>query len=288
MKRIFTIVFLISTLQVFAQDDRIDSLLNDLIYSDSDPLLIPEKPVKFDFIYLGTNFNSSTFYAGREVSSDMHNISGHVYYYNSTGLFIGSSGIWFDELTPSYSTTTLSAGYSKAIGKGKLFTFRTSYSHYFYYKTDSSNVYPYKNNFCTGLSFRKNWFGARISGNLLFGDESKINISSAIYSRFTIINFGKYNKIYSAPELSVFFGPEIVDTKKANSQSETQTSPNLKEVYSLMNTQLYMPIGISLGDFDLELGYSMNVPTTKDVNITYPVSSFYSISVGYLFPIMKK
>jgi hypothetical protein len=285
MKKLTTIIFLITNLAVFAQGDRIDSLLNDLIYSDSDPLMMPEKPVKFDFIFTGANFNSSTFYAGREVSSNMYNISGHIFYYSSTGLFAGVSGIWFDELTPSYSTTTLSAGFSKAIDKSKLLTFRTSYSRFLYYSTDTASVYPYKNNFSLGLTFRKKWVGARVSANLLFGDEYRVNISSGIYSRFTIAKFGKYNKIYSAPDLSVFFGPETVETSKSNN---SETTNNLKDVYSLLNTQLYIPIGISVGDFDLELSYSVNFPTTQDINTTYPVSSFYSISIGYLFPIMKQ
>ena len=132
MKKILPILLLISTLSVFGQGDRIDSLLNDLIYNDTDPLIMPEKHVKFDFIYTGANFNSKTFYAGREISSNMYNISGHIYYYHSSGLFAGASGIWFDELTPSYSTTTLSTGFSKVLDKKKLFTFRTAYSHYLF------------------------------------------------------------------------------------------------------------------------------------------------------------
>jgi hypothetical protein len=287
MKRLIAIILLISGIPVFAQTDRIDSLLNDLIYNDIDNLIVNEKPLKFDFIYAGTNFNSNTYYAGREVGSDMYNISGHFFYYSSTGLFAGASGIWFDQLTPSYRLTRLSVGFSKTIDKKKLFSFGTSYSHILYYKPDSINQFPYKNNLNLGLSFRKKWIGARISGNILFGEESLVTISPGVYSRFTLIKLGQYNKVYAAPELLAFFGPETVETKISNSQ-DTQTSTDLKEVYSLLNTQLFVPIGISIGDFEFEFGYSINFPTTQDVNISYPVNSYYNISIGYFLPICKK
>lgn len=285
--KLIVAVLLTFSLPSFAQVDRIDSLLNDLVFNESDPLIIPEKPVKFDFIYTGANYNSNTFYAGREVSSDMYNVSGYLFYYNSSGLYAGVSGLWFDQLTPSYANTTLSTGFSKAIDKNKLFTFRTSYSHFFYYKTDSVSIYPYTNNFSLGMSFRKKWIGARVSGSLLFGDDNKITISSAIYSRLTLIKLGKYNKIYTSPELSFFLGPETVSSTKISVQ-DTLTSAGIKDAYSLLNTQLYMPVGISLGNFDFEFSYSLNFPTTQDVNITYPTKSYFVISIGYLLPIRKK
>jgi hypothetical protein len=287
MERLIILLLLLSGVPVFAQTDRIDSLLNDLVYNDSDPLIMPEKPVKFDFIYTGLAFNSNTFYAGREVGTGMYNVSGHLYYYSSTGLFAGASGIWFDQLTPGYSSTTLSAGFSKAIDRKKLVVFRTSYSRFLYYKPDTGTVYPYDNNFSLGLSFRKNWIGARVFANLLFGAESKLTLSSAIYSRFTLIKLGKYNKIYTAPEISAFLGPETVATQKVSSQ-ETQTLTDLKDVYGLLNTMLYIPVGISLGNFDVEVSYAVNFPSTQDVNISYPVKPFFSVSIGYMLPIPKK
>lgn len=287
MKKLIVIALVMSGISALAQTDKIDSLLNDLVYNDSDPLIMPEKPVKFDFLYTGANYSSNTFYAGREIGSDMFNLSGNLFYYSSTGLFAGVSGCWYDQLTPSYSNTTLSAGFSKAIDKKKLFTFRTSYSRFIYYKPDTASYYPYTNNFNLGLSFRKKWIGVRVAGNLLFGEESKINISTAIYSRFTLIKLGKYNKIYTAPEVSAFLTTETVSTTKTNSQNPDQTT-NYKEVFGILNTQLYVPLGLSVGNFDFEFSYYINMPTTQDVNVTYPVKMFYSVSMSYMLPIAKR
>lgn len=276
-----------SGIPVLAQTDRIDSLLNDLIYNDSNPLIIPEKPVKYDFLYAGVNYSSNTFYAGREIGSDMFNFSGNLLYYSSTGLFIATAGSWYDQLTPGYSHTVVAAGFSKAIDKKKLFTLRTSYSRFIYYKPDTGSYYPYKNNFNLGMSFRKDWFGVRLAGNILFGEESKENVSAAIYSRFTLIKFGKYNKIYTAPEVSAFFTTETVTTDQTNTQNADQTA-TYKDVFSLINTQMYIPLGFSIDNFDLEFSYSINFPKTQDINISYPTKMFYSVSIGYMLPIAKK
>lgn len=287
MKKLVAILFLVSGLPVFAQMDRIDSLLNDLIYTDNDLVMMLEKPVKFDFVYMGANFNSNSFYEGREIGSDLFNVSGHAFYYSSTGLFAGVSGIWFDGYTPSYSATTLSAGFRSSIDKRNLFTFKASYARLLYYKPDTSSEDPYKNNFSLGLSFRKKWIGARVSSSYLFGEENKINISTGVYSNLTLKRFGKSNKIYVAPEATSFLGSETVEIRK-NGQNNHQTTTDLTEVYSLLNTQLYFPLGISLGNFDLEVGCSINFPTTQDVNISYPVKSSFSAYLLYILPVQKK
>lgn len=145
-------------------------------------------------------------------------------------------------------------------------------------------IYPYKNNLNLGLSFRKKWIGARISSNHLFGEDYKISISAGVYSRVTILKFDKYNKLYIVPDLSCFFSEETASVTGSGQGSADQTS-ELKDVYGLLNTQLNIPVGISLSDFDIEFNYAINFPTTQDVNISYPVKAFYGFSIGYMLPI---
>ncbi len=285
MKALLIIIILMSGISAFGQTDRIDSLLNDLIYNDSDPLEMPEKPVKFDFFYAGLNYNSNSYYAGREIGNDMSNLSGNLFYYHASGIFVGAFGCWYDEIEPSYTNTVISAGYSKILDKKKRFTFRTSYSRYFYNQSDSDS-YSYKNNINLGMSFRKKWIGGKIGTNILFGEESKINLSAAIYSRINIYKFSKYNKIYAAPEISVLCSKETVSTTKTSSQNPDD-STDYDDLFGLLNTQIYIPAGISVGNFDFEFSYSINLPNTRDVNISYPVTSFYSISFGYMLPIIR-
>lgn len=285
MRQLLIIISLILCLPLPAQTDRIDSLLNDLIYSD--PSIMAEEPAKFNFLYAGANYCSNTFFAGREIGSNMINFSGNLFYYHFTGLFIGTSGNWYDQSAPRYSHTTFSAGFNKALDKKKLFYFRTSYSRFLFYEPDSASYYPFKNNLNMGFSFRNNWIGSRVNGNLLFGDKSRVNVSTALYSRFTIIKLGINNKIYTAPEISAFFTSETVSTTKTSNQNADYT-PNYKEVFNLLNTQFYVPLGLSAGNLDVEFSYSLNLPTTRDVNISYPAKTFYSVSIGYMVPLSRE
>ncbi|MBN1953002.1 MAG: hypothetical protein JW801_17490 [Bacteroidales bacterium] len=277
-------IFLFTGLLGFSQADHLDSLLNDLVYNDSDPLIIPGEPAKYHFFYAGTAVNSKTMYAGREIGEDMINISGHIYYYTSSGLFIGLSGRWFSQLSPGYNNTTLSVGYGKAIGKKKEFNLRGSYSRFIYADPLLAELYPDKNSLSLGLSYRKKWFGSRLSGSFLFGEGLASNLSMAVYSRFTLVKLKRNNKVYTSPELSLFLGTETVTTGQTGSMASGSYT-GTKEVFGLLNTQVNVPLAISLGDFDIELSCTLNIPTTQDVSIAYPVSMYYGISVGYMLPI---
>ncbi len=284
MKKAITILMIIASLPLFSQGDKIDSLLNDLIYNDTESDLFVAKvdPVKYDFIYVGSNYNSNTYYAGREIGSNMFSISEQLYYFNSTGIFIGASGNWYDQLTPGYNSTTFSAGYNTYLGKKKKISFQTSYS-YFLYNSDSTAVYPYTSNVSMGLYYRNKWFRARLSGNYMFGDETAISLSPAIYSRFKLFKIGKHFKVYTAPEISFYFGTEtILIAGPPNRTLEYE------DVFGLLNTQLQFPLIISIGDFDIDMTYSLNLPYTQDKSESYDTNSLYSISIAYMLPIEKK
>lgn len=284
MKPVIFSILLAISLPVWSQQDRIDSLLNELLYDEIVPKPKPEKPTRMNFIYAGSNFNSNTYYAGREIGADQYNLNGYVYFYSSKGFFLGVSGNYYDEITPGYTTTVLSAGYYKTFNKAKTLTFRTSYSRYIYNEPDTGLEYPYKNNANLGLSYRKKWFGARASSNFLFGEDFGMNFSIGSNARLTLLKFGKHNKIRLSPDVSVFIGSETVEvTNSASQGGSSSQNTDLKDVYGLLNTQVYVPLSISLGDFDLEMGYTVNFPTSQDEKTNYPVTSYYSVSIGYFF-----
>jgi len=52
-----------------------------------------------------------------------------------------------------------------------------------------------------------------------------------------------------------------------------------------MNTQLYLPLEISIGDLDIELGYTYNLNRSLDTDYTYDNTSVFSVSLGYFFMI---
>lgn len=274
MKKLLLITLFMVSLQLNAQVDRLDSLLNDLIYNDVD-LFDKGKSERYDFVYMGTAYSNRTFYAGREVGDAMMNQSWYAYYYGTCGVFAGASGAWYNDLTPSYSSTTLTAGYGGTIGNSKRVSYRLGYSRYLFHDEVVADEALYQNNFNAGISFRRKWFGVRAGVNYLFGDEQKMSFQGALFSRFKVAGFGVRNGLYLGPEVSAFVGKEWVNVTR-----EGQLV--FEELYGVMNTQVALPLELSLGNFDVEVSGVANFPVTKDELVNYPASLYLMMSVGYV------
>ena len=282
-------LLILSGFPAWSQTDRLDSLLNEVLGNDRDMMKFLDPPSGYCYLYFGFAGDSKTSYAGRELGDNMYGINGSIYFLHSKGFYIGASGTWYSKYEPHYSTTIATAGYLKALNRKKSLTFRTTYNRYFYNNPDTATSYVYKNNLGTGLSLKNKWIGGRLSLNFLFGEEFGINVTSGIFSRFTLVRFGKHNKFQTEPEISLFIGSETVEYASAGSlsgqMSGSQLSFTTQDVYGLLNTQFYLPVCLYLGDFDIELGYAVNIPTSQDETITYPVNTFFSVSIGYILPL---
>jgi hypothetical protein len=282
MKRLLiSIAGLMTVLTAWSQTDRLDSLLTEVLGNDKQIMRLIDPPSAYFYLYGGLNGDSKTLYAGRELGDGMISGNASLYLLHSKGLFAGVSGQWHSQTNPGYNATIATAGVILPLNKSKSLRFRTAYSHYFYNYADSLEPNAFSNNIGTSFSLRNRWIGTRLSASFLFGKEFGVNLTPEIFSYITLIRFDKNNKIQFAPEVSVFFGSETVELKKSGSQSELQTD----NVYSLLNTQFYLPLCVFIGDYAVEIGYSLNIPTTQDENTDYPANSFLSFSFGYLLPI---
>jgi hypothetical protein len=279
------ILMMMYGLPAWTQADRLDSLLNDILGDDKEMMKFLSPTRSYCYLYSGFAGDSKTFYAGREIGENMYNMNGSICFFHSSGLFAGITGSWYSQLEPAYSNTIVTAGIYKALDRKKNLTFRASYNRYFYNDPSTETANAFSNNLGTGLSLKNKWIGGRVSFNFLFGKDFGMNITPNIFSRITIARFGKYNRIRFEPEFSTFLGSEIVEYTSAGNltgrQSDSPSSPS-KDVYGLLNTHFHLPLLIYIGDFDIELGYSVNIPHSQDENIEYPVNSFFSVSLGYL------
>ena len=283
------ILILMCGFRAFAQTDRLDSLLNEVLGDDREMIRFLNPPVSCCYLYSGIMSDSKTFYAGREIGDNMYSMNGSIYFFHSKGFFTGTSGSWYSQLGPGYGTTIVSAGFFKALNRKKSIALRASYNRYFYNSGDYETDNVFNNNLGVSISLRNSWIGTRHSLNFLFGKDFGMNFTPNLFLRMPIARFGKFNSIRIEPEASLFFGSEYVEytiTDNLNSQqSGTQLSYTTNDSYGLLNTQLYFPVSIYLGDFDIELGYSVNFPHSQDNNIDYPVNSFFTLSLGYLLPL---
>ncbi len=283
------ILILMCGFRAFTQTDRLDSLLNDVLGDDRELMRFINPPSSYCYLYSGIISDSKTFYAGREIGDNMYSMNGSIYFFHSKGFYVGTSGLWYSQLDPGYSTTIVSVGLYKALNQKKSIALRTSYSRYFYNSGDSETDNIFNNNLGISISIRNSWIGTRQSFNFLFGQDFGMNFAPDFFLRIPIVRFGKFNRIRIEPEASLLFGSEYVEytvTDNLNSQqSGMQPSSTTNEGYGLLNVQFYIPVCIYLGDFDIELGFSVNIPNSQDKSVEYPVSSYFSISLGYLLPL---
>ena len=279
------LLFLLCGLPLFSQYDRIDSLLIDVFGNEKIIGSLYGRTGSGSYLYTGLVCDSKTFDAGRELGDDMYTVNGSIFWLNSGGFYAGASGSWYSDLEPGYNSTIVTAGIRKPLNRKKNLNFRIAYSRFFFNVSDTTEII-FKNNVGTGLSLSNSWIGGRISFNALFGKEFGMNLSSDIFANITLARFGSSGKLFLAPEISLFLGSESTEYESGGSIiDDGSTDIYTSDKYGLLNTQVTLPLCIYAGNFDIELGYSINIPTTQEKDITYPTTSFFSFTIGYLLPI---
>ncbi len=287
MKSVMLILLLLGTIAGTAQTpDRLDSLLTDILSDEKKVNRLLDPDNSFLVLYAGTGYENQTFYAGREIGDNMYNVNSQLFLFSSKGFYLGASGMWYSQLKPAYNNTVLLAGFYKTLNRKKTLAISASYSRYFYYQPDTSFEYLFNNNLSTGFTLKNKWIGVRLNTNFLFGQDFGINVMPKIFSNITIIRFGKYNRFRFEPEVNWLFSSESVEYASSGysgSHNTSDLSVNTRDAYGMLNMQLYLPFALSLGNFEFEAGYTVNIPHSLDSNIKYPVSSSISVSLGYMF-----
>lgn len=286
MKKIaIQLLFFLCGLPLFAQYDRTDSLLIDILGNDKALSSLYGQSQARSYLYSGVFWDSKTLYAGRELGNEMYSMNGSVYWLHSGGFYAGASGSWYSELDPGYNSTAVTAGINKRLGQKKNLGLGFSYSRYFFNVSDSTEI-VFNNSFGAGLTLRNSWIGGHLWFNAMFGKEFGMNLTPDIFANITITRFGSSGKIFLAPEISVFLGSETVEYEGAGSIIDgIDPTVNISDKFGLLNTQASMQVCVYAGKFDIELGYSWNFPTTQVQSISYPVTSSFSFSFGYLLPL---
>lgn len=266
---------------------RIDSLLNDVLFGDDDLYALFNPKQNFQFIYAGTNFSSKTYFAGREIGSDQYNLSGQLYYMHSKGFFAGVSGSWYSQLDPGYRTTVLSAGFGRGLTKASFFRYRASFDYYLFHVDDPDFDPIYTTSANAGITLKSKTVGTRLDGTLLMGKEFGQQISWDVYAYLNLVKFGRYNYLRLEPEVSLFWGSEaaefLLNEAYFDETTQTEISTYYKDVFGLLNIQLQLPLNLSWKSFDLEVSYNYNLPQTVSDSFDYPKSSYFRVSLGYIF-----
>lgn len=266
---------------------RIDSLIDDLFFGDELQAFVPEVSKNYQFLYFRTNYDSRTYFAGREIGDEQYNLSGQLFYMHSNGIFAGISGSWYSQLDPGYRTTVLTLGFGKGLKKASFLRYRFSYDYFLFHQDDPDFDPLYTSSLNTGMTLKSKSLGTRLDASFLLGKEVSAQLSWDAYAYLNLVKLGKYDKIRLEPEVSLYFATETA----AFSLSEVLIDPVTNEVtgayyedtFGLLNIQLSLPLNITFHNFDLELSYQYNLPRTQGNVIDYPESSSFRLSLGYMF-----
>ena len=285
LKKILALLFILLKFSAALPAQNIDSVLNDLLFEDEELLSLFERAKKCQFLYTSVNYRNQTYFAGRDIGIDQFNMTSQISYIHFSGITAGLAGIFYSEFEPKLNTTIASLGYGKSFNKLRL---RASFDKYFFAQIDSLEESSFNSSLTLGTSYRLKYLRSSFNFSFLLGSEPSTQASWRLTGYIKLWNKGYQKKLRFEPGISLLFGNESVLSTASQSIRrgfidniiETETSV---EKYGLINTQFRLPLNLTYGNFDFEIGYNYNLPRTLD-NEASPLSntSFFNISIGYL------
>ena len=278
---IFVFTFFHSPL--FAQEN-IDSLLDDFLYGEEDIEELIQYTGKYQFLYAGSEFENRTLYRGQAQETDYFNTVAQLFYLHSSGITLGFAGILDGNHPNLYSTTFFSAGYSNKFKKMKGLRYRASANYMLYHPEDEFSTTNGVFGLSAGLSYRRKIFAAKLNYSVLPSISVSSRISADIQGDFTLFEFKNFDKISFEPEITFYFGGESVvytDFTLSYLPQPTYT----QNYFGMYNTELSLPINMTISNFDFEIGYNLNFARSLSQDSFLGLQSYFNISAGYFFNI---
>jgi hypothetical protein len=293
MKKIIllTIIAFILGLDLIAQvdtesDKEIDSIVEELIFSDSESLLkYIEQLNNYQVIYTSIGFNDKAHFLGRDLGLDQNYLSAQIFYEHSIGVFFGISGAYYSEFDPKWDLTILTGGYGKYFGKHDNYNYELSYNRYIF--TDNeSNDFENSLDASFGAETNNNSFG--ISANLVyfFGKKQGFQNSFDINGDIDLFKLSNKAKVTFTPLLTFQFGSENIDTSRIDDLISDfpvlDRIINSFEKYDLRNIQLQLPLNLKFDNLQIEAGYNFNFPKALEFEQNLDNTSFFNLRVSYI------
>jgi hypothetical protein len=272
------------TISVFSQEPPpkktdIDQYIDELLLEEQSLDELLASFINFHFLYISVNYNSDTYFSGRDIDIDQYNISPQITYMHSKGFYASLSGIYYSEFIPKWDVTTATIGYGKSFGKDKIWRYYTSLSGYLYSENNIDGLYNGNISAGFGIQNKNRTLGTVISGSYYLGNDAAYQIVSRTYANLKLLKTKKHHLKFR-PQLSIYTGTQIVDVLSDTTLQETIISQN--NVFGLINTQINFPIQYNTNSFDFELGYNLNFPSEIGDETDLKNTSFFNIGISYL------
>jgi len=272
---------------VYSQEDRIDSLLNVLLFEDEDFMQMASSSDNFQFIYSRVNYDTKTFFAGRDIGLDQYNMTGQVSWFHSCGISLGAAAVYYSAMDPKISTALLMAGYNGRFTKSPDYRFRESYNRFFFPSSDFPSSFSFNSSVGAEITIDKKIAGTRLDYSLLMGKKYGSQLSWDIYGDFVFLKLGKFDRIKFEPEVSFYAGSDktitsqlgIVPGRLPREYVVTEVETNK---FGWMNTELKLPVTVNYKSFDFEIGYNLNFPRSVVSTEKLASTSYFNFSIGYI------
>ncbi len=266
-------------------DDKIDVLLDELFFSE-DQLIdeILASLNRMEFIYSSLTFNSNTYFSGRDSGIDQYNFYPQVSYYHPSGLSVSLSGLYYEKFDPNWDFTSISLGYSRALNKKETLYFTSGYTRYFY--SDGSDIFTNGIDLGLTLQNKNRTFGSTLSSTYLFGSDNAFQLLSSTYGKITLYKEKTFS-IKFKPKLNFLIASQTIALEELNSQTEETEFVNY-DIFELLNTQLSFPITLVSKSFNLDVGYTINLPSAVATESNLDSNGFFTVSLGYLIDLQKQ
>lgn len=286
MKKIISLLFCFSVASFsFSQElsgKETDDFIDDLFQNNKTLDEVLASFTKYQFLYLSMNYNSNTYFSGRDIGINQFNVTPKISYLHYSGLSLSLSGIYYDKFDPKWDLTTANFGYGKTIGADKNYRYSTSYTKYFY---NNGVANSFENDITVGFSFKnkKKTIGTQVSGSYLFGNDQAFQLSSTTYGLFRLVK-GPQFRLDFKPQFSFIAGDQTVELSRTYIQNgRLVTDYTTNKQFYLINKQLNFPFQFSANSFDFELGYNINFPVAIGSETNLKNTSYFNFSAAYLF-----
>jgi hypothetical protein len=274
---------------IIQTDDDVNTIVDELLMEENFNDLLASLS-NFHFLYFYVNYNSATYFSGRDIGIAQFNVSPQITYMNSKGFYASISGLIYSEFIPHWDVTTATIGYGKTFGKNKIFRYFGSVSGYLYSDNNIDGLYYGTTNAGLSIQNKKRTIGTVVSGTYYFGGESTYQIVSRSYVNLKLLKTSNHSLKFR-PQLSIITGTQLVDIGGVPLQKEAIIKETLAEpeeeiltsnVYRLIYTQFNFPIQYSYKSFDFELGYNLNIPSAFENESNVKNTGYFNLSLAYL------
>ncbi|TLX70447.1 hypothetical protein E9993_22280 [Labilibacter sediminis] len=289
------IVILVACESVYAQstDEILDQLTYDLNDEDQSELTVQESILDdlikvnttHHFLYSGLSLSSSAPYAGREYYAGLGSTLPQVFYINTKGWMFGLGIVKYESPFPVSTSFVMSGGYSFYMDKKKKTRMRFGYSRGTSFDNTEKHEISSSNTFSTSITFIKPKFiSSRIGYSYMVSQYNSHQFAASFYKKIRLKKWSNGNSLEITPDLNFYFSDhEYLADISIASETDTEIFYNYQyaETFGLLNTALSIPLEINLGDFDLTLEYTHNMPRRFSSYEDFHVSRSFSFSIGY-------